>query len=320
LLNIADELAHEVGDPRAIGFVSSSRGVAACQLGRWRAALEQCELAEVVLRERCQGVAWELTTVRLFKVCAMAFLGQMARVVEFVPAALREAEERGDLNGAVGLQTGLGVMAWLTRDAADEAEWRVNESRRRWSQRGYQVPHFLAWMSSINVMLYRGRGADALALVERERRLIERSFLLRIQLIRVIDCDITGRAALSAARQAAPSERRRLLKNAAMSAKALEREGSPWATGLGKLLQVQILVAGGFADEALRALPDAEASLLAADLHLHAAVARRARGRMLGGEQGKAEVRSAEGWIAGQRVARADAMSGMLAPYEFGEG
>jgi hypothetical protein len=75
-----------------------------------------------------------------------------------MPAALREAEERGDLNGLIGLQTAQTSLAWLARDEPEEADRQLDDALQRWSRRGYQVQHYQAWCSRVQVLLYRGRG------------------------------------------------------------------------------------------------------------------------------------------------------------------
>jgi tetratricopeptide (TPR) repeat protein len=315
LLDLAAELALQVGDARAIGIVAGARGVAAAQLGRWREARDASENGEAILRERCQGVAWELNTARLFRLVSMVYLGEMARVVALMPAALRESEERGDLNGMIGLQTGRTNLAWLVRDDPDEAERQLDDGLRRWSRRGYQLPHYQAWAARVDVFLYRGRGREAYALVEREKAQLRRSLFLRVHLIRGIVHYVEGRAALAAAREERGSARTELLNVASGVAKKLEKEGAPWTTALAKFLSAQGLAALGLRERALDAFREARHVLTATDMHLDAAVARRAYGLLLGGAAGAVEVREAEAWLMRERVLRPDSMCAMLAPF-----
>jgi tetratricopeptide (TPR) repeat protein len=315
LLDLAAELALQVGDARAIGIVAGARGVAAAQLGRWREARDASENGEAILRERCQGVAWELNTARLFRLVSMVYLGEMANVVALMPAALRESEERGDLNGMIGLQTGRTNLAWLVRDDPDEAERQLDDGLRRWSRRGYQLPHYQAWAARVDVLLYRGRGRDAYTLVEREKAKLRRSLFLRVHLIRGIVGYVEGRAALAAARAERGSARTELLNVAAEVAKKLEKEGAPWTSGLAKFLSAQGLAARGQREGALDAFREARHVLAATEMHLDAAVARRAYGLLLGGAAGAVEVREAEAWMARERVLRPEAMCAVLAPF-----
>jgi tetratricopeptide (TPR) repeat protein len=315
LLDLASELAVELGDPRAIGVVTGARGIAAVQLGRWREGRDQCENSEAILRESCRGISWELDTARLFRLVAMVFMGQMGRIVEVLPAALREAEERGDLYGVIGLQTGQTSMAWLARDDPDEADRQLDDALRRWSRRGYQLQHYQAWFSRVQVLLYRGLGREAFALVEEERTALKRSLFLSVHLVRTMVTNLAGRAALAAARADRGPDRRRYLNLAAKSAKELEREGAPWSSALAKCLDAQCLAAWGRTAEARDSFRAAKEAFETADMFLDAAVARRAHGLFLGGPAGDAEVREAESSMTRERISRVDAMSAMLAPY-----
>ncbi|MET0595215.1 MAG: hypothetical protein ABW133_21120, partial [Polyangiaceae bacterium] len=315
LLDLAAELAHQVGDARAIGIVAGARGVAAAQLGRWREGRDANENGEAILRERCQGVAWELNTARLFRLVCMVYLGEMASVVAHLPAALRESEERGDLNGMIGLQTGRTNAAWLVRDDPDEAERQLDDGLRRWSRRGYQLPHYQAWAARVDVFLYRGRFREAFDLVERERPALRRSLFLRVHLIRAIVDYAEARAALAAARYTRGTERTQLLNLALAAGKKLEKERAPWTSALAMLVEAQGLVAAGRRDQALDRFREARHALDAADMHLDAAVARRAYGLLLGGAAGGVEIREAEAWMMRERIVKIDAMCSMLAPF-----
>lgn len=69
-------------------------------------------------------------------------------------------------------------------------------------------------------------------------------------------------------------------------------------------------VAGGLAG--LRA---AEAGFAAADMGLHAAVARRRHGELVGGDEGRRLVAEANLWMAGEGVRNPRRMSDALAPF-----
>ena len=63
---------------------------------------------------------------------------------------------------------------------------------------------------------------------------------------------------------------------------------------------------------ALRASADAQ--FTATDMALHAAVARRRRGELLGGVQGAALLAEADAWMTGQAIRNPSRMAAMLAP------
>jgi hypothetical protein len=143
---------------------------------------------------------------------------------------------------------------------------------------------------------------------------LKRSLFLNVQLIRTMAHHVVARAALGAARGSTGEERERFLNIAAKSTKKLDGE-APWGAALAQLLRAQLLVALDRRDRACDAFRAARDALTAADMHLDAAVARRAYGLFLGGSAGRAEAREAEAWMVNESIRRVDAMSAMLAPY-----
>src|SRR5262249_38284241 len=71
LLAAAESLAKRVANPYAIAWADGAAGIAAALGGRWATALEQCQMAESIFRDRCVGVVWELTMMRWFSLWAL---------------------------------------------------------------------------------------------------------------------------------------------------------------------------------------------------------------------------------------------------------
>ncbi|MET0594875.1 MAG: AAA family ATPase, partial [Polyangiaceae bacterium] len=314
LLDLADDLTQRIGDARAIGFVRGSRGIVAFQEGRWVVARDHCAMAEEILRERCQGVAWELTTALYFRLAALALLGQFADLNAELPAELREAEDRGDLYRLINLQTSLTNMAWLAGDRPDEAKRQIVSAMDRWSRRGYQIQHYQAWFANVQILLYRGLGEEAQALVEEGWKPLSQSFFLRIQFIRTMVNTLHGRCALAAARTRPPSERKALVHIAERSVKKLAAEDASWAVALSHSLRAQIAVSLGKRDEAAVLFGKAAQVLAAAELFLDAACSRRAEGLLLGGDAGRALVASADAWMESERIRSIPAMFATVLP------
>jgi hypothetical protein len=314
LLDIASELATRLDEPRSIGFVRGSRGIVAFQQGRWREARIQCEEAEEILRERCQGVAWELTTALYFRLAAMVLLGEFKSLGELLPSAVREAEERGDLYRMIGLQTSLTNMTWLAADAPDEAERQVIDGMRRWSRRGYQIQHYQAWFAKVQILLYRRRAREAAEVLQEGYPALVRSFFLRIQFVRTMVTTLMGRVALADACMRPVAEREPFLIKAQHAVRKLERERSAWATALAESMRAQLAVARDRPDEAVTRFAAAATALKSVDLHLDAACAMRAHGLLAKGDAGRAHIAEAEQWMAKQRIAAIEPMFATILP------
>ena len=94
----------------------------------------------------------------------------------------------------------------------------------------------------------------------------------------------------------------------------IERERTPWGDALARLLRAGIGSVSGDRAAALAHVTAAERDLAAADMALHAAVAGRRRGELLGGAEGAAAVAAADAWMAGQGIRNPARIAGMLAP------
>src|SRR5207247_1696375 len=121
VLAAAGALAEQLGDPYTLGRHLEVAGLTAFLEGKWKLALERCERAEVILRERCTGVSWEIDTAQMIELSCLANLGETAELQARLAARLLEAEERGDLYAATNFRIGPANLAWLARDAVAEA-------------------------------------------------------------------------------------------------------------------------------------------------------------------------------------------------------
>jgi hypothetical protein len=78
-------------------------------------------------------------------------------------------------------------------------------------------------------------------------------------------------------------------------------------------VQAGAVAAHGDLDRARTALTIAEQNFEAAGMALHATISRRARGRLIGGEQGASAIDAADAWLRAQRVVRPSAIHRMIA-------
>jgi serine/threonine protein kinase len=306
-------LAERIGHPHALGLATISAGVAASLEGRWTQALELCERADVILRERCTGVAWELDTVDLTSLVSLIYLGRLSDVAQRLPALLKDAHERGDLYKSTFLRTRISYASHLAADEPAGAREEVRKGIEGWSHEGFQLEHYWTLLSEADIAMYEG-GTLARRLFRTQWPALARSLLLRVQYSLIEALDRRARSALSAAADVAAADRAALLREAERDARRIERERTPWGNALALLVRAGVAVARGDVDAALTLLTSAEPALLALDMALHAASARRHRGQLLGGEEGHGLVMEADRWMAGQRIRNPARMAVLLCP------
>jgi hypothetical protein len=148
---------------------------------------------------------------------------------------------------------------------------------------------------------------------------MRRAMFLRIQQARIEAHGLRARAALALATATPPSsERDDLLADVERSARRIAREHMRWGKPLAQLVRAGAAVQSGDGDAARAALAEAAAGFDAADMALHAAVARRCEGRLRGGAAGAADVERADAWLAEAGVKNPERIVALLAP-GFGE-
>lgn len=270
MLSRATALASELGDPFTQALCRGTAGIRAFQEGRFVDALPMVQDAERLFRDRCSGVAWEVTTAQLFCVFCAFYLGDTEALCQRVLRHLEAAEARGDLYASVNLRLGLPNVAWLLQGDPAEARRHAAAALERWSPVGFHLQHYWSLLALANVDLYEGRGPDAWARVAAAWPALERSLLLRVRSVRVEALALRGRAALAAA-AADKGRRAALVTEADRAARALTSERYPFPVVMAQLLHAGVLRQRG--KEAIPALDAARATLSSLSMGLHAAAA-----------------------------------------------
>jgi serine/threonine protein kinase len=312
----ARALAERVGNPHALGLQTLTAGIAAWLEGRWGEARELCERAETTLRERCTGVVWEIMSAQSFQLAALFFLGEVKELSRRLPTLLKEAEERGDLLSATFLRIAYcNHVAWLAADDPQRARQELEAALAKWRRGKFDYLNLWAHGARTDISIYSGEGDAVLPRVEGRYRLFARSLDRFVQAGSIRGLDSRARRRLAAAAQREnPSERDALLRGAESHARAILRERTRWADPLAFLLRAGAAATRGETARSLALLEPAESAFTAADMALHAAVTRRRRGELMGGEAGSDLVTAADAWMSGQDIVNPARMAQMLAP------
>ncbi|HEX9149871.1 MAG TPA: hypothetical protein VF958_11975, partial [Thermoanaerobaculia bacterium] len=93
-----------------------------------------------------------------------------------------------------------------------------------------------------------------------------------------------------------------------------EREMLDWGNPLARVLHAGVASIRGHIPEATRLLQVAEEEFSRADMALYSAVAKRRRGELTGGDEGRALVGEADGWMLSEGIQNPNGMATMLAP------
>jgi hypothetical protein len=313
LFKLLEGLGGHIDAPWYLGWLEGCRGIVAYYEGNFIGAREPLARAEEVVLDRCTGMAWELGTIRMFMLWTLVYLGHVDEVARRVPRLVAEALDRGDLYDATNFRLGLPNQAWLVGDQPDEARRMLEDASMRWSRHGFHVQHWYEMSAGANLLLYTGDGSGAHALMSRRWGPLADSLLVRIQMVRVEGNLLRSRCALAAAAADAP-DRAGLLKLAERAARRVGREEIP---GAGPAARLALAGAYALRDDPAAAVPHLEAAVAGFDavgMALHAAVARRRLGELLGGSGGQELVAGADSWMSGRGIRNPARWAAMLAP------
>ncbi len=303
LVQKAMALAKRVGRPHAIAMAYMTAGVAAHQEGRWKTAWELAQREEAILRESCTGVAWELDFSHIFSLRALYYLGGLQELADRLPVLIMEAHERDDLLAVTSLRTRLSYSALLAADEPAKARENLREAIEQWSHEGFHSQHYWTMVAEAEIALFLAEAQTAWRLLSNQWRGLKRSQLLRVQLFRIEARHLRARCAIAAAvDEHGRDDPRALLGIAERDATRIEGENTPWGNALAQLLRAGIAGARSDTQNTISFLQSAERDLSSADMSLYAAAARRRRGELLGGDEGRSLVETADTWMAGQGI------------------
>lgn len=306
-------LADELGDPLSGVWAKGSRAFALYQRGDWPEALEFALAALEHVRGEA-GMWWERTSMNLYMLWSQYWLGQLGDLADRVPALLRDADTRGDLYSYTNFALGFPAMAWLVRDDPDGWLEIARRAMQRWSRDAYHLQHYWYMIARCHRHLYLGDGRAAYELVCSEWPLLEKNFVLSVEMVWIESVHLRGRAAIAAA-AAEPAERAKLLRSARRDARRLERRGRVHAGALATTLRAGIAaVDGSETATTVALLHRAETASETASTRLFAAIARRYRGLLVGGDEGEQLVTEAEADIDAQQIVDRDRMCRTLIP------
>jgi hypothetical protein len=290
---VVESMARELGSPYIEAMAYGVAAFAYYLSGQAAKSREPFEHAEVILRDRCIGVSHELASARMLLYRSLVYLGDLPALSRVVDVTLRESEQRGDLYTVVNLRTNCTAVLALARDDAGAAQHELDAIAPHLPKHGLHVQHALYYLVQGWVWVYAGEAARARETLAGISKEIKRSMLLRIQTMRIAFHDLRARASI-ALLAAGSGDAAALRKEAEHFVRLVEREGLPWSAAHADALRGCLASLDGARDRASTRLDAAERGFDSLELALLAAATRRARGIVLGGEEGRTLVADAE--------------------------
>jgi tRNA A-37 threonylcarbamoyl transferase component Bud32 len=306
--------AMRVGHPHVIGVADAAIGMAAFLAGNLKEAKRYLRPALATLRDHGTDVRWEIDVAELYLLSALYYLGELREVARIVPIMVREANERGDRFAQLALHSWRPNVAWLIADrpAIARANLGVGGDDAA-DDASYVVQRYFRLHGDVQIDLYVGDGAAAWRRIEAGWPALDRSRMLRRQVMRIEAMSLRGRAALAGARAAEGKDRAELIRVARTLGDELVGEDVGWAVGQGELLRGLAALSAGH-PSAADDLARAEAALVRADMAAWALAARLRRAQATGGAQGMARVEAARDALRDLGAADPDAFVRLLAP------
>lgn len=312
IIEKAELLARKVDNPHAIGLTTAMAGIAAFLFGQWKDAARKSLQAEEILREKCTGVMWEIASAQRFQLSSLMYMGELKEMSRRLPILLAMAEERGNLFASTSLRARINIV----KLAADEPQLAVQEVTRalnEWTQEGFHLQHYYHLFSMTQNELYMDNGEAAWRRIRARWKDLQRSLLLRIQVLRVEAMHLQARCALAVALRH-KGAKPQLIAIARRLAKEIAQEKMHWATPLAWLICAGIASVENTPSEAANLLDKAVTGFDKAEMCLYASAARWRLGALTGGDRGNQLVSEARAWMLGQEIRKPVSMIGMLAP------
>ena len=310
LWQLASDLVERENTPAAKFSLRVTQGIALFQRGRFKEAKEKLDPVQGTLTNRRVGQQASV----LFALYAVYFLGDMRDLTQRYARLFAEAEEHGNRFMAVALRVCAAGPVGLAADDPKRAREELNEGLAEWAPVKSSSQEWRGTLYGLEIDLYVGDAAAAYAHAQDVDLARSRSYRGFVQYVRGMTLFVRGRAVIASLDLVTGAARRARLREARRIRYRLERERMAWTAPLAAMLTGGIAIAEGERDAAAAALRVAVEGAEAADMALHAAAARYQRGKLIGGDEGKALAQEAEDAMTALGIAVPDRYAAMLVP------
>jgi eukaryotic-like serine/threonine-protein kinase len=313
LLDRAEQIAYELGDPNTIGFIYLCRTYLDYLMGWLSEGIRDAGRTIEHLRQNCTGVSWELTAAHVLLIWFKCWAGYVDEVRELFPQLLREGAARGDLNVEVSLRLLTAIhYYYLSDDRPEECLAQTNRALEKWSVAGFHIQHYGALFGHVESYLYMGDYTRAREYLLKAWEPMSKSFILRRQILTIKAFFLRGRVACACWLDSRDNlELRREVEHYAKRLKGIR---SSWGDSMASLLYAALAVGDGRKDAACRLLDESAQKLTKVSLYAYAAAATHLSGTLRTSPAGKAQIDTAEQFLVSQHVRKPQAFLRMLIP------
>ncbi len=319
LLRQLEELTPGLASSQAVSQLMTTRGLIDFFVhNKFRSALDQLTEAIAQFRSSVGRAGFEIDTVNMFCCWSLYYMGELGELSRRVPAMAEAAVRSGNRYTAVTLRCAF-PSAWLARLEPADVEEEIDSALRSWpsADGGYQLQHFLALLSRIDLAMYRGRPDEVNDRIAAEWRPLRRSLLDRPPLQSLLLRSTLARHGLARAVAASPASttRRAALADVRKHARKCRKSPLKIVVAAASMFEGAALEIEGATDEAV-ARYRAAIELLKQphDAELFAHAVRMRLGKLIGGDEGAQLVTSTRAWLDAQGVREPETMIGMLLP------
>jgi len=293
-------------------WASMSEGATAYFAGDLSASDEAFVQAESDFVEHTRGSTFEIGQTHLFQLFTLRHAGELNEMRHRAERFLRDARRRGDRYAETNLRRAI-MPLWLAADDLEKAESELDSLGQIPEQASdYQVHTWYSMETMAELSLYQGEPELGLEVLEPVFKKMQRTFLVRIEIIKTISSWLHARLLLAAA--ANGRNAKKLRRKARRITRKLGRGATPYHRVPALLLWAALSAQGGHKRQAIDYLGQAMDSAIAANMQLHGAAACYFRGKLLGGDAGAGLIERAEQWLEEQGVVNKEQMLEIVAP------
>jgi serine/threonine protein kinase len=309
---LAKSLIDKIDNPQAHAHFLLMSGMAAFLQGSWLEGSQLNKQAGKILREQCTGVGWEIYTSEVFLMRSLFFSGDFLTISERIIKILKDAQERGDLYAETSLRTRVSYMYYLILDQSKLATDEIDIALEKWSQTGFHAQHYYSFIARADIALYQSQGELAWKLVKENWSKMKKALFFRVEFLLIEALYLSSRAAMCLLPKA--SDKKPLLNILENVSKRLGKQNKAYADAYAASSRAMLALFFNTYDLALEQISIAESKFTQANMLIYSAIAKRAKGKLLGNEQGLSLISSAEETMKAQGIQNVDSFSRMLLP------